>query len=150
MNRNWRRLVIGKFSTALLGLRWLRWYVCKPDLLHVGHCYRSPCEPCCENKAPRLFCRISLTVRMPGPLARPHVQLLLKFPLNLPLTWANSIGSGETAQMRRLAWTLAVLDILKWFFSHDMTVIHTALDCTRYHSLKRARFVENSTLCAIA
>ena len=27
----------------------------------------------------------------------------------LPLTWANNIGSGEDARMRRLAWIFAVL-----------------------------------------
>ena len=42
------------------------------------------------------------------PLARPYLFLWLKFPLGLPLTWANSIGSGETARMHRLAWTSAV------------------------------------------
>ena len=28
-------------------------------------------------------------------------------PLDLPLVWASSGGSGETARMRRLAWTFA-------------------------------------------
>ena len=31
----------------------------------------------------------------------------LKVPLDSPLVWASSGGSGETAQMRRLAWTFA-------------------------------------------
>ena len=31
-----------------------------------------------------------------------------KFPLCLPFRWINGTGSGETAQMRRLAWTFAV------------------------------------------
>ena len=34
--------------------------------------------------------------------------LWLKFTLGLPLTWANSTDSGETARMRRLAWIFAV------------------------------------------
>ena len=34
--------------------------------------------------------------------------LWLKFPPDLPPTYANSIGSGETARMRRLARTFAV------------------------------------------
>ena len=31
----------------------------------------------------------------------------LKVPLDSPLVWASSEGSGETARMRRLAWTFA-------------------------------------------
>ena len=31
----------------------------------------------------------------------------LKFPLDSLLVWASSEGSGETARMRRLAWTFA-------------------------------------------
>ena len=31
----------------------------------------------------------------------------LKVPLDSPLVWASSGGSGETARMRRLAWTFA-------------------------------------------
>ena len=42
-------------------------------------------------------------------LSKATCQVLwLKFPLGLSLTWANSIGSGETAQMRRLACIFAV------------------------------------------
>ena len=34
--------------------------------------------------------------------------LWLKFPFDLPLTWANNNGSGESTRMRRLAWTFVV------------------------------------------
>ena len=36
------------------------------------------------------------------------LAICLRFPLGLPLAWANSKGSGETARMRRLACTFAV------------------------------------------
>ena len=64
----------------------------------------------------------------------------LKVPLDSPLVWASSKGSGETARMRRLAWTFAArigdkyqirLKRLKWFntwlsFSLGHTDIRTS------------------------
>ena len=35
-----------------------------------------------------------------------HGHIWLKGPFGVMLTWANSICSGETSRMRRLAWTL--------------------------------------------
>ena len=36
-----------------------------------------------------------------------ELAFFLKVPLDLLLVWASSEGSGETARMRRLAWTFA-------------------------------------------
>ena len=41
-------------------------------------------------------------------LSKTTCQVWQKFPHGLLLAWANYIGSGETARMRRLAWTFAV------------------------------------------
>ena len=68
-------------------------------------------ETCREKKkAFRNFCQIHLPKRMPDPLVKSCLDLWLKFPLALPLTarWAKSLGSGETARMRRLVGTFAV------------------------------------------
>ena len=43
-------------------------------------------------------------------------QHLIKLNVSLPLTWANSIGSGETARMRWLAWTIALRICYNVFF----------------------------------
>ena len=56
-------------------------------------------EPRHEKKTPRTFRPINISVY------EVHTYLVrwLKFPLGLPLTRANSIGSGETERMHRLA-----------------------------------------------
>ena len=52
----------------------------------------------------------------------------LKVPLDSLLVWASSDGSGETARMRRLAWTFAArigykyqirLTLSKWYLSWE-------------------------------
>ena len=45
-------------------------------------------------------------------------SLAKDFALGLLLTWANSIGSGEPARTRRLAWTFAIPLCYNGSFSH--------------------------------
>ena len=62
----------------------------------------------------------------PAPIAgHMSISLLffLKFPPGLPLTWANSIGFGETARMRRLAWTFAVRICYNGLFSQCLAQV---------------------------
>ena len=51
---------------------------------------------------------ISLSMCMPGPLARPKFLLWKKFSLGLWLAWVNSKGSGETVHLCSLARTFTV------------------------------------------
>ena len=56
-------------------------------------------EPHREKKAVLTFHPTNYSVRMLGCEAV-YLDLWLKYNLGIPLTWSNSIGSGETVRMR--------------------------------------------------
>ena len=68
-------------------------------------------EPRQANLCLHAFCHDKTAaewLRMPSHSERPGTWLSgLKVPLDSLLVWASSGGSGETARVRRLAWTFA-------------------------------------------
>ena len=61
-------------------------------------------EPRQANLCLRAFRHDKFKLRMPSHSEGPFY---LKVPLDSLLVWASSGGSGETARMRKLAWTFA-------------------------------------------
>ena len=75
----------------------------------------------------------------------------LRIPLDSLLVWASSGGSGETAQMRRLAWTIAArigdkyqirLTRSIWFYGELKKL---SLNYVNYHQIPNLPFSLNSS-----
>ena len=67
----------------------------------------------------------------------------LKVPLDSPLVWASSEGSGETARMRRLAWTFAARIGYKYQIRLTRSIWHIITFCPGMFVVVMSTFVKS-------
>ena len=84
---------------SFYGLEWKTWHVKNPYIFNW-----APSSEFVSSSIPSW--QISTAHAQPFRGAR-DLAFCLKVPLDSLLVWASSGGSGETARMRRLAWTFA-------------------------------------------